>query len=200
MDWRILLRRCPGKSMTIVGDLAQRQSAAGARTWAAMLDAHVSRRWTYRELTVSYRSTAEIMAVAASALAETETSVTPPESVRSNGLWPWTQEGSADDLAATVTEVVRELPTPGSLSVIDPEGSRLDVAVTAITPRESRGLEFDVVVVVEPQRILAHPPSGAAELYVALTRATQQVVVVHGEPLPPALEEAIRGRARQHGR
>ena len=67
MDWRVLMRRCPGKSFTIVGDLAQRRSAAGATSWGAMLEPYVPGRWVYRSLSVNYRTPAEIMAVAASA-------------------------------------------------------------------------------------------------------------------------------------
>ena len=67
MDWRVVMRRCPSRSMTIVGDLAQRESPAGARSWAAMLEEYVPSRWTYRQLTINYRMPAEIMEVAAPA-------------------------------------------------------------------------------------------------------------------------------------
>ena len=65
MDWRVLMRRCPGRSFTVVGDLAQRRSPAGATSWEAVLEPYVPGRWVYRELTVNYRTPAEIMAVAA---------------------------------------------------------------------------------------------------------------------------------------
>src|SRR6202008_1700966 len=53
MDWRVVMRRCPSRSLTIVGDLAQRESPAGARTWASMLEDYVPSRWTYRRLTIN---------------------------------------------------------------------------------------------------------------------------------------------------
>ena len=70
MDWRVLMRRCPSRSFTVVGDLAQRRSAAGATSWDTMLEPYVPGRWVYRSLTVNYRTPAEIMAVAAALLAE----------------------------------------------------------------------------------------------------------------------------------
>lgn len=70
MDWRVLMRRCPSKSFTVVGDLAQRRSAAGATSWDTMMAPYVPGRWAYRSLTVNYRTPAEIMSVAAALLAE----------------------------------------------------------------------------------------------------------------------------------
>ena len=89
MDWRVLMRRCPGRSFTVVGDLAQRRSAAGATSWDAMLEPYVPGRWVYRPLSVNYRTPAEIMNVAAALLAEFAPGVQPPESVRACGVQPW---------------------------------------------------------------------------------------------------------------
>ncbi len=89
MEWRVLMRRCPRRSFTVVGDLAQRRSAAGATSWAAMLEPYVPGRWLYRPLTTNYRTPAEIMAVAAAVLAEFAPDVRPPESVRACGVQPW---------------------------------------------------------------------------------------------------------------
>ncbi|ASO20712.1 DNA helicase IV [Actinoalloteichus hoggarensis] len=193
MDWRILMRRCPTKSMTIVGDLSQRQSAAGARTWGAMLDQYVPQRWMYRELTINYRTPSEIMEVASRVLAELDATLAMPESIRSNGIRPQARETNAAAVAETVAEAVRTSPEEGAAVVIVPEGMTLDLAefgvdAPVLTPQASKGLEFDLVVVVEPHRILADPLHGAAELYVALTRATQRLVVVHSEPLPAVLD------------
>src|SRR6185437_3356635 len=81
MDWRVLMRRCPARSFTVVGDLAQRRSAAGASAWDTMFEPHVPGRWEYRSLSVNYRTPAEIMTVAAALLAEFAPGVQPPESV-----------------------------------------------------------------------------------------------------------------------
>ena len=185
MDWRVLMRRCPARSFTIVGDLAQRQSTAGARAWSAMLDPYVPDRWTYRRLTVNYRTPAEIMAVAAGVLAEVDPALRPPDSVRSNGIEPWARQVEPGDLDVAVKGAVAA--ETGSVAVIVPDGMVLDVPGTVLTPRAAKGLEFDTVIVVEPHRIRADEPHGAAQLYVALTRATQRLGVLHTAPLPAAL-------------
>ncbi|WP_184914684.1 RNA polymerase recycling motor ATPase HelR [Saccharothrix ecbatanensis] len=183
MDWRVLMRRCPGRSFTVVGDLAQRRSAAGATSWDTMLDPYVPGRWVYRSLTVNYRTPAEIMTIAAAVLAEFAPDVQPPESVRACGVQPWSRRVTEDELAAAIEEFVREeAGREGTSVVIGPPG------VPGVVPAsETKGLEFDAVLVVEPERIIADGPRGAAELYVALTRATQRLGVLHRSPLPQAL-------------
>ncbi|WP_410664785.1 RNA polymerase recycling motor ATPase HelR [Amycolatopsis sp. lyj-84] len=183
MDWRVLMRRCPNRSFTVVGDLAQRRSEAGARSWGAMLEPYVPGRWVYRSLTVNYRTPAEIMAVAASVLAEFAPDVRAPESVRSNGVAPWARKVTGDSLAGAIEEFVKdEAGREGTSVVIGPPG-----VPGTVPASETKGLEFDAVLVVDPVRILADGPRGAAELYVALTRATQRLGVLYSDALPPAL-------------
>ncbi|WP_081655862.1 RNA polymerase recycling motor ATPase HelR [Amycolatopsis vancoresmycina] len=183
MDWRVLARRCPSRSFTIVGDLAQRRSAAGARDWATMLAPYAGDRWLYRELTVNYRTPAEIMAVAGAVLARFAPSARPPESVRACGVRPWSRRVADGELADAIEDFVRdEAGREGTSVVIGPPG-----VPGTIPPSAAKGLEFDAVLVVEPARILAAGPRGAAELYVALTRATQRLGVLHRDPLPAAL-------------
>ena len=200
MDWRVLMRRCPGRSFTVVGDLAQRRSVAGATSWATMLEPYVPSRWVYRSLSVNYRTPAEIMTVAAALLAEFAPGVRPPESVRACGVAPWSRRVTEDELPAAIEEFVREeAGREGTSVVIGPPG-----VPGAVVPSETKGLEFDAVLVVEPMRILADGPRGAAELYVALTRATQRLGVLHQGPLPRALTGLVEtgtpaqaGQARQ---
>ncbi|HEY7595636.1 MAG TPA: RNA polymerase recycling motor ATPase HelR, partial [Actinophytocola sp.] len=183
MDWRVLMRRCPGRSFTVVGDLAQRRSAAGATSWDTMLEPYVPGRWVYRSLTVNYRTPAEIMAVAAALLAEFAPGVEPPESVRANRVRPWARHVTQGEHPAAIEEFVREeAGREGTSVVIGPAG-----VPGAVVPSETKGLEFDAVLVVHPEQILADGPRGAAELYVALTRATQRLGVLHQGPLPRAL-------------
>jgi DNA helicase IV len=183
MDWRVLMRRCPGRSFTVVGDLAQRRSEAGATSWGAMLEPYVPGRWVYRSLSVNYRTPAEIMAVAAALLAEFAPGVQPPESVRACGVQPWSRQVTEDELPAAVEEFVRdEAGREGTSVVIGPPG-----VPGAVVASETKGLEFDAVLIVEPERILADGPRGAAELYVALTRATQRLGVLHRGALPQVL-------------
>ncbi|SDM54218.1 DNA helicase IV [Lentzea albidocapillata subsp. violacea] len=183
MDWRVLMRRCPGRSFTVVGDLAQRRAAAGATSWGQMLDPYVPGRWEYRSLTVNYRTPAEIMAVAAQVLAEFAPDVKAPDSVRANGVQPWARRVTEDELAGAIEEFTKqEAEFEGTSVVIGPPG-----VPGTVPAAETKGLEYDSVLVVAPERILAGGPRGAAELYVALTRATQRLGVLHHEALPAAL-------------
>ncbi|MFC5138850.1 RNA polymerase recycling motor ATPase HelR [Actinomycetospora rhizophila] len=196
MDWRVLMRRCPARAFTVVGDLAQRRSPAGAMSWGAMLDRHVAGRWMYRSLTLNYRTPAEIMAVAAALLAEFAPDLAPPESVRASGVAPWSRQVDGDELTAAIEEfVAAEAPREGTSVVIGPAG-----VPGAVAPAGTKGLEFDAVLVVEPGRILAEGPQGAADLYVALTRATQRLGVLHREPLPAVLRGLTEVTAARVGR
>ncbi|MGI8816650.1 MAG: UvrD-helicase domain-containing protein [Pseudonocardia sp.] len=200
MDWRALMRRCPTRSVTIVGDLAQRESPAGARSWAAMLDPFVEGRWAYRELTVNYRTPADIMDIAALVLAEVDPALRPPASVRRTGVRPWARSVTALDgaLVDAVVELAEQVGE-GTVAVIAPSGIPLPAGLASLfpgevadrlsvlTPRTAKGLEFDAVLLCEPHRLLADSRSGAAELYVALTRATQRLGVLHTAPLPAPL-------------
>jgi DNA helicase IV len=183
MDWRVLMRRCPSRSFTVVGDLAQRRSAAGATSWDTMLEPYVPGRWVYRSLSVNYRTPAEIMTVAAALLAEFAPDIRPPDSVRACGVMPWARHVTDDELSAAIEEFVDdEAQRDGTSVVIGPP----DVP-GAVRPSDTKGLEFDAVLVVDPDRIMAAGPRGAAELYVALTRATQRLGVLHRGRLPTAL-------------
>ncbi|WIY04827.1 RNA polymerase recycling motor ATPase HelR [Amycolatopsis mongoliensis] len=195
MDWRVLMRRCPSRSFTVVGDLAQRRSAAGATAWGPVLAPYVADRWLYRELTVNYRTPAEIMTVAGALLAEFAPDARPPESVRASGVRPWSRHVAEDGLSDAIDDFDRaEAEREGTSVVIGPPGVPGTVPASA-----TKGLEFDAVLVVEPERILAEGARGAAELYVALTRATQRLGVLHRDPLPAALaglaERGVPARA-----
>ncbi|CAL9419520.1 hypothetical protein SUDANB6_01822 [Streptomyces sp. enrichment culture] len=200
MAWRLLMRRCPTRSMTLVGDPAQTAEAAGVGSWEEILRPYVEDRWEHTRLGVNYRTPAEIMDLAAAVVRAEHPGFEPPSSVRSTGVRPWIR--AAGDLPAAVAEAVGELtPDEGRLAVIAPRelhralAARLD-GVTAgaepdltrtvvlLDPRQSKGLEFDSVLVVEPGRY------GTSDLYVALTRATQRLGVLHTGPLPKGLAAA----------
>ena len=196
MDWRVLMRRCPGRSFTVVGDLAQRRSVAGATSWGAMLEPYVPGRWACRSLSVNYRTPAEIMTVAAALLAEFAPGIQPPESVRACGVKPWSRRVTEDELPTAIEEFVQdEAGREGTSVVIGPPG-----VPGAVLASETKGLEFDAVLVVEPDRILVEGPRGAAELYVALTRATQRLGVLHHGPLPQVLTGLTETGTPTHAR
>jgi DNA helicase IV len=207
MAWRLLLRRCPTRSMTLVGDVAQTGSAAGASSWAEVLTPHFGQSWRLEELTVNYRTPAEIMAVADDVLAAGGTGGTTAQAVRSTGVRPWSQRADAAGLADAVGEAAAELDKEeGTLAVIVPR-SRLDAIGDAVrvrlpeattdgdltagavvlAPESAKGLEFDSVLVVDPVGIVDEGVRGHNDLYVALTRATQRLAVVHPGDLPAML-------------
>jgi DNA helicase IV len=208
MAWRMVMRRIPTRSLTVVGDVAQRGSAAGARSWAQMLDPYVKGRWHQEYLTVNYRTPSEIMAVAADVLAAVAPDEQPPESVRAEGVLPRAVRGLdrvASVVAAEHEEMGAESGQGGRLAVIAPTarigelaravpaavpGDRpevLDSPVALLTVGQSKGLEFDRVVLVDPAGILDESPAGGHDLYVALTRATHRLTVVYDGDLPAAL-------------
>jgi DNA helicase IV len=212
MAWRVLLRRCPTRSMTLVGDVAQTGSAAGASSWAEVLEPALGPRdrrgWRLEELTVNYRTPAEIMEVAVEVLVAGGADASAASSVRSTGERPWARQVADEEVPAAVAEAAVELDAQeGTLAVIVPR-SRLAAVTEAVraqvptasadgdltagpvvlTPEGSKGLEFDSVLVADPAGILTEGVRGHNDLYVALTRATQRLGVVHPGDLPPELK------------
>ncbi|MFC4116067.1 HelD family protein [Nonomuraea zeae] len=216
MAWRAVMRRCPTRSMTIVGDIAQTGSAAGARSWAQVLDPYVAGRWRQERLTVNYRTPVELMALASRVLATIDPALEAPTSVRELGVEPWAAPLPA--LPALVrAEAGAEIGQGGKVAVVVPDAllGSLGAAITAAVPgtvvvtpgagrakgaaaldapvavmavTDAKGLEFDSVIVAEPDLIAAQSPRGPSDLYVALTRATQRLGVVHERPLSQALQ------------
>jgi DNA helicase IV len=212
MAWRMLMRRSPSRSMTVVGDMAQTGAPWGPGSWARALDPHAPGRWRVEQLTVNYRTPAEIMAVAADVLASLDAGLQVPRSARESGTAPWHLEVGPGEPEARLPEVVAAEAAAvgdGKLAVLVPAGqaeplagrigaavpaatarqgpSVLDAPVAVLTVAEAKGLEFDAVVVVDPAAILAGGPHGANDLYVALTRTTARLGVVHPGALPPVL-------------
>lgn len=212
MAWRALLRRCPSRSMTVVGDVAQTSSAAGTRVWGQTLDTMLRRNWRVAELTVNYRTPAQVMhtARAVAAVADPQHPPAPLESAREVPD-PLTLT-AVPDLAAGVRSVLaREVRDAGegTVAVIAPaarqeELSRtlelpvgpVDLAapVVLLDPAGAKGLEFDHVLLAEPAQILAE--GGAADLYVAMTRPTQHLHVVHTLELPAGFDTSMNESSR----
>ncbi|MFD7657623.1 HelD family protein [Actinosynnema sp. NPDC059797] len=196
MAWRAVVRRCPSRSMTVVGDLAQTGNPAGASSWADVLRPHVGDRWELAELTVNYRTPAEVMEVAAALLATHHPELSPPRSVRSTGEPPWRVRTTPDGLPALVARIAGA-HDGGPLAVIAPAARHdalaagLPDGAALLTPGRAKGLEFDAVLVVDPAAILAGGPLGHHDLYVAMTRTTRLLGIVHPGP-PPAELAAVR--------
>jgi DNA helicase IV len=211
MDWRMLMRRCPRRSMTIVGDIAQTGSAAGVRSWAELLDHYAPRRWRTAELTVNYRTPSEIMSVAADVLAEIDPALKPPASVRETGVEPFIDPvpaGCLTDALRSAVKFERAAIGDGKLAVVVPaarydefaaalpevahshDPAVLDGTVALLDVPQSKGLEFDGVVIADPAGIVAESDRGLSDLYVAVTRATKRLVVLGN--LPEVLTRARR--------
>ena len=196
MQWRLLARRCPSLSMTIVGDLAQGSGPSSAAAWGDVfgaLGADQAKAGVV-ELTVNYRTPSEVMALA-DRLVEVRSGA---RCVRDAGVDPEVVELEHAEIVAALPGLVdRELEevAGGKVAVILPDalvagardalgaraGTALDSDVTVLSAEDAKGLEFDSVVVVEPGSF------EAGALYVALTRTTTRLVLAHCEPLPAAL-------------
>jgi DNA helicase IV len=218
MQLRMLARRCPGGSFTLVGDLGQASSAWAPPGWDDVL-AHlpVRRPPTRTELSVNYRTPSEVMDLAAQVLAAATPGLAPPASVRSAGLDPLFTDAGHGRLAEAVARVAaaeHEAVGDGKVAVICPVGlvgqlraavpgapegtAVLDAPVALLDVDQAKGLEFDAVVLVEPARIVAEGvgASGLRALYVAMTRTTRRLHVVHADPLP---QELLPAGARMAG-
>ena len=223
MQWRMVGRRSLSSSMTIVGDIAQATGSWAPKTWSEALQHLPTKRGSrVVELTVNYRTPSEVMDVASRVLEAAAPGMVAPQSVRSTGEDPRVLVTDAGSLAATVADVVAEesaaLGTESALggtvgaicapSMVDEvaqalaaagvefgtlEAGALDDQVTLVSVRAAKGLEFDTVVVVEPARIVAESAQGLRALYVALTRATRRLAIVHHRPLPDPLASRPEG-------
>lgn len=202
MAWRMLLRRCPTRSFTIVGDVAQVTSAAGTRWWPETMDPLFGDTWHLRELTISYRIPAAVARAAqafATAAALPVSELTAARDVED--AVGFTHIDTADALVAAAARLAAQHATQmaddegGLVAVLVPDSLR-DQARTLVaqstvegttvevhTAREAKGLEYDVAIVVEPAAIAVRP----GDLYVALTRPTRRLDVVYSAPLPPGL-------------
>jgi DNA helicase IV len=206
MQWRMLARRCPSGSYTLVGDFGQASRPGAASGWPDVLS-HLPTHDAPRtvDLTVNYRTPAEIMTIANRLLAVAAPEIPPTRSVRTTGIAP--EFHRVDDVVGTVADRAREFSgRRGTTAVIAPPAlhgaiteALRDVGAVADSPEaldapigvfdafDAKGLEFDHVVVAEPADLVAPDRAGLRMLYVTITRATQTLAVVHRLPLPEAL-------------
>ncbi|MFD2841192.1 HelD family protein [Populibacterium corticicola] len=209
MDWRMLARRCPTRSFTIVGDTAQTSNPAGTRNWPRTMNRFFKDSWQLRRLTINYRTPAHIADRAITLAQEHRLPVSPLTSARdidncfarhhvTASQLVSSAARAAHDLAqelisgttgrvAVITQPAHIAPIRHALSATD--SSKIvgnDPLISIITAQEAKGLEFDGVVLVEPAQLL-EAANGVSDLFVAMTRPTQRLVVVHSQELPQAL-------------
>jgi DNA helicase IV len=208
MQWRMLARRCPSGSMTLVGDPGQASRPGAVASWDDVLGhlpTHIAPQFV--TLSVNYRTPTEVMDVAARLLAVAAPTVEPSRSVRSTGEQPRFIATTPRDLVARTAETVRAVRArSGTLAVIAPTelhmtlaaelhdigavanaAEALDAQVAILDATDAKGLEFDHVVVVEPSRLVTSDAAGLRLLYVTITRTTKSLVIVHSGSLPEGL-------------
>jgi DNA helicase IV len=212
MQWRLLIRRCPLKSFTVVGDIAQTSAAAGARSWQQALEPFAQDRWRLEELTVNYRTPAQIAEAAVRMAVAAGLMVSAPKAVR-DGQWAPVVD-RVDD-GALVPHLLQVLPQEldavdgGLLAVIAAEhrvaevraavaqqyGERVGSGaggmgqdISVLGPKEAKGLEFDGVVLLEPGELLAGLGGKVGDLYVAMTRPTQRLRLIAAGDIPAGIE------------
>lgn len=214
MELRMIGRRLVSDSVTLVGDLAQATAPAAVTSWSEALAYLGLPGADVVELSVNYRTTEQVMAFASALLAEAAPGLRPPRSVRRNGALPVVHQVAPDEVVSAVVdlacaEVARA--DEGTIGVIVPperveeilcalRGAGLDVErgsagllhrVSVLEPVLSKGLEFDTVVVAEPDRLAPPGAVGARLLFTVLTRPTHRLLLVTAKPLPPLLEDAL---------
>lgn len=204
MAWRVIMRRSPNRWMTLVGDVAQTSSPAGIDSWDEALSPYVDDRWVLSELTVNYRTPETISAVAELLLAEIDPAATSPRPVRPGRRPVEWIETEYPSVASVVAGKVAAVPAERAVAVLIPDSlddsahstgyGDLREAVARARPGTSvlplalaKGLEFDVVVVVDPDHVLVRSPQGLQDLYVGVTRATQELVLVQPGEFGPLL-------------
>ena len=200
MQWRMLGRRARGATWTVVGDWVQSAWPDVREVQEALASVLGKNRLRTVELTTNYRTSTEVAALAARLLARIDPDLQAPAAVRSTGVEPLLLEVPGDDLLEELPRAVERLlgQVGGTVGVVAPHAlvgqvqDRLPASsrLSAVDPWQVKGLEYDGCVVVDPHGIVAeaqHPGAGLRSLYVALTRATQRLVVVSSEPLESLL-------------
>ena len=191
MQWRMVTRRGPQASWTVVGDPAQSTWPDPDEARAAM-DSMLShlQRHTFR-LSTNYRNSAEIYSFAGSVIRRQIPDADLPDAVRRTGVDPEHRIFDAGKVAEAAGDAAAELLqlVEGTVGVIVPPALRPgidavlaevgDPRVVALSPLDSKGLEYDAVIVVEPDRIVTDTLGGIRALYVVLTRATQRMITIN---------------------
>jgi len=172
-EWQMLLLRCPSRSFTIVGDRAQARHGF-AESWQERLERVGLDRIELASLTVNYRTPKEVMAEAEPVIRAVLPDANVPTSIRSNDI-P-VAHGSFSDLGS-ILDTWHETNSDGIACVIGDSTFRATPRVRSLTPELSKGLEFDLVVLVDPDTF-GTGIEGAVDRYVAMTRATQRLVIL----------------------
>jgi len=173
-EWQMLLLRCPSRSFTIVGDRAQARHGF-TETWEERLRRVGLTSITMASLSINYRTPEEVMTEAEPVIRAALPDANVPTSIRSSGI-P-ILHGPVADLPSILDSWLADHPAEGIACVIGDETFEPTARVRALTPELSKGLEFDLVVLIDPERF-GTGVEGAVDRYVAMTRATERLVVL----------------------
>ncbi len=197
MQWRMLRRRGGSASWTIVGDPAQSSWPDAEEAQRAIQEIVGTAPIRRFRMSTNYRSPSEVFDLAAKVVLAAVPNADRPKAVRSTGVDPLLLVAGPSGLAATMIGAVGTLldQVAGTVGVICPPGGKDALAaelesaalpgqerLAVVTSLESKGLEYDGVLVVDPDRIVAESPGGVRSLYVALTRPTQRLVTLDATP------------------
>ena len=198
MQWRMLRRRGPQASWTLVGDMAQSSYPHLDETRRAIDDLVGSGPRQEFRLTTNYRSPAEVFNLAAQVISAVHPDADLPNAVRSTGIHPVLDAARDEDLESSIADHLRTLSAvvEGTIAVLAPptlidrataavESAGLAERGRVVTPLQAKGLEYDAVIVVSPDDIVEQTPGRERVLYVALTRPTQRLVTIdidRGQP------------------
>ncbi|WP_147137252.1 RNA polymerase recycling motor ATPase HelR [Stackebrandtia albiflava] len=175
-EWQMLLLRCPSRSFTIVGDRAQARHGF-TESWRERLERVGFDRIEMASLSINYRTPEEVMAEAEPVIRAVLPDANVPTSIRSNGIA--VRYGAVAELPSILDEWLTDNPE-GVACVIGDSTFTATSRVRSLTPELSKGLEFDLVVLVDPHAF-GEGVEGAVDRYVAMTRATQRLVVLTGD-------------------
>jgi DNA helicase IV len=190
MQWRMIGRRGPHASWTIVGDPAQAAWGDAREATRAMAEAVGGRRRHEYVLATNYRNSAEIFELAAAVIRRAEPGIDLPVAVRRGGAPPQHRTAARDELPAATRELAQALldEVEGTVGVIGLTARRDEIAawvdglspdrLQAVGALDAKGMEYDGVLVGEPAQIRDESASGVRTLYVALSRATQRLATV----------------------
>ncbi|RKW70868.1 HelD family protein [Galactobacter caseinivorans] len=220
MQWRLLMRRCPIKSFTVVGDMAQADAPAASSSWAQALEPFVEDRFTLAELTVNYRTPRQVVELAERVASDAGLRFSRGQAVRDAELETalMTVPDAAGLGSAVMDQVALSLAqVPGGLCAVVTAAQDVDALraaaqerfagrvgegagdaasgrdVLVLSATEAKGLEFDAVVVADPGAVVRESDGVVGNLYVALTRTTQRLAVVSvGQDAPAALLQSAQ--------
>jgi DNA helicase IV len=198
MAWRVVARRCPSLSMTVVGDVNQTGSPAGVTSWSSVFDVLARDRWSIETLSVNYRTPRPVMELATSGLRaagiDTAEVVSArdgdaPRSARIPGLVALPDvvraelhRAGAGRVAVIAAEhevaAVGEVLTAALPALVGIGDTAVDNRIAVLSPTTAKGLEFDAVVIVNPTLVEATEGAGPRDLYVATTRTTSHLLLL----------------------